>query len=348
MERRRPPARRPFHPPARYPTPRRFPSRRKMPPIWIWGVLIGGFLLLGISAFFLARTAIRDKSEHPLPTETSVADLVLSPTKVSTFPPTSMPAAPDIPTLQQFMHRLINETRKGAGLSEVIWDETAAVAGLRHAQEMAGFGYLSHWNLEGYGPDHRYSFAGGLDSVRENVFLYEHSPGAGPVSADEWKELIQKAHKMFMDSPGHRDNILAPEHTHLGIGIAYDPNAGRLAIAQEFVDRYVALQPLPRRASLGDTISIKGRLLANAESPFLVLAYEPTPQPMTLEALRKTGVYQSPAVVCKSSALLVNDNQFEGLISLNCNSQSGLYHIQVWVDVNGKRLLAADAIVEVR
>jgi len=247
------------------------------------------------------------------------------------------------------MLTLVNQDRRANGLSELAWDGTAASAGLRHAQEMARFGYMSHWNLDGYGPDYRYALVGGLDTVRENVYSYWHSPGGGPTSPEEWQELVHQAQQSLMESPGHRDNILIPEHTHVGIGIAYEPSNGWLAIAQELVDRYVRLQPLPHQVALGDTVAVVGRMESRASNPFLNLAYEPLPSPMTVTALKATGTYSSAAEIYDYVPLAVDDEgRFEQTIELNYEEQPGLYHVRVWVDTALGQVLAADVVVRVQ
>ncbi|MBN1139470.1 MAG: CAP domain-containing protein [Anaerolineae bacterium] len=245
------------------------------------------------------------------------------------------------------MLTLINEERRANGLAELTWDGAAA-AGLAHAQDMARPGYLSHWNTEGYGPDHRYTLAGGLDAIRENVYMYGHSAGAGPTTPDEWADLIQQAQRTLMESPGHRDNILASEHTHIGISIAYDADAGRLRIAQEFVDRYVTLQSIPGRASLGDSITISGRISPGGSAPWLNLAYGPFPEPMGVAELNTTGTYSSSAETYQALPFTVEaDGRFRQQIALDHGGQLGLYHIRIWVDVSGISVLASDVIVEV-
>ena len=247
------------------------------------------------------------------------------------------------------MLTLINEDRRANGLSELAWDSTAAKAGLRHAQEMARFGYLSHWDLEGHGPDYRYSLAGGLDSVRENVYMYEHSLGGGPTTADEWENLVQQAHQALMESPLHRDNVLAPEHTHAGIGIAYELGSGRLRIAQEFVDRYLRLYSLPRQVSQGSTVTVLGQLESNATSPLLSLAYEPFPEPMSVAELNETDTYESAAEVYDTVPILVDDKgRFGPSALLNYQGRSGLYHVRIWVDTPFGQVLAADTVIEAR
>ena len=247
------------------------------------------------------------------------------------------------------MLTLVNQDRQANGLALVAWDEAATAAGLAHAEEMAQFGYMSHWNLEGQGPDYRYTMAGGLDHVRENVHLYWHSPGAGPVSREAWETLIRQAQQSLMESPPHQDNILAPEHTDVGIGIAYNATTGHLGVAQEFVDHYVTLQPLPSRASLGEAIVIRGRLEAGAINPLINRAYEPFPAALTLAELRDTGTYESQAAIYEVVPLNVDaEGRFSQSVILDNRGQAGLYHVRVWVETKFEQVLAADVIVGVQ
>ncbi|HDQ71841.1 MAG TPA: CAP domain-containing protein [Chloroflexi bacterium] len=366
-DRRRPPSRRPSSAPSRRPArvpPRRTGAGRGRPtsallPWQTIALIAGGVLALAVLIFFAVR-ALTGTEESPTSTSTAAPLATWTPPQTSPAPTEALsstgtphPTAssfvpPDVPSLQQLMLILINEDRRVNGLVELAWDVTAASAGLAHAQDMAQLGYLSHWNTEGYGPQHRYSMAGGLDAVRENVYLYEHSPGGAPTTPDEWADLIRQAHQSLMDSPGHRDNILAPEHTHVGVGIAYHADTGRLRIAQEFVDRYVTLQPLPRRASLGDRITISGRIGPDGSDPLLNLAYEPFPEPMGVAELNATGTYSSSVEIYQSLPLAVEaDGRFGQQVALDHEGQFGLYHIRIWVDVDGASVLANDVIVEI-
>ncbi len=249
------------------------------------------------------------------------------------------------------MLRLINDDRRANGLSEVGLDVTATNVGVQHAQEMARFSYLSHWNLEGYGPDHRHSMAGGSNHVMENVYYFEHTPGYGPESVEEWEERIRVAQQSLMESPGHRANILRPEHTHVGIGIAYDASSGRFAIAQEFVDQYVALtSPAPeaRAASLDSPVTVSGKLSAGASAPLLVLVYEPFPTTMSVAELNETSTY-IPAESYDVIPLDVDDDgRFDTLVPLNHNDQPGLYHIKIQVDTEFGPVTAVDVVIRVQ
>lgn len=245
------------------------------------------------------------------------------------------------------MHRRINEDRRANGLNEVAWDETAALAGTQHAREMAQYGYLSHRNLDGLGPDYRYSAAGGMHYVMENVHATWHSPGGAPTSAAEWEQWVREAQASLMASDGHRANILAPEHTHVGIGIAYDPDTGHFTIAQKFVNQYVTVQPLLRTATLGQAINLTGWLNVGASNPVLNIAYEPQPDPLSLDALQPE-TYISPAETYDIPAVQVTeDRQFTANFTLDNEGQPGLYHIRLWVDTEFGQIQAMNLVIQV-
>lgn len=258
---------------------------------------------------------------------------------------------PDLVALTKKMLDLVNADRAANGLQPVAWDPIAAAAGQQHSEEMAQFGYMSHWNMDGYGPEYRYSRAGGLDYSQENVyrlvFTWQNGQGA-PI--EDWEKVVVDAETAWMNSPGHRKNILTPEHTHLGVGIAYNPLTGNVAMAQEFVNRYVAIEPLPRRAQPGDRIVLRGSLLPGSTNPLVNIAYEPFPSPMTLEQLNKTGSY-TPAAKNQSVPQVKTgaDGRFVSEFTIDKNAPPGLYHVLIWIDSARapEKVLAADAIVEV-
>jgi len=352
--------------PSRKPSPRHeFHSGRRSDsaPNWpLIGVLGGAGLLLIIAISIVAVKAFSASKPTPtIPpvtkTHTPVTVVEATPTistatllPIETVAPTAVPITvlPDIPSLQQLLFNLVNEDRKSNGLTEVSWEGIAAVTGTQHAQEMARYGYMSHWNLAGYGPDARYSIAGGLNSIYENISMYQHSSGAGPSSQNDWEELIKGIEKGWMESPGHRANILAPEHTHVGIGIAYEPSNGWLAITQEFVNQYITIQPLLQRVGLGSTINLSGRLGAKVSNPMLNLAYEPLPVAKKVVELMETGAYNSPAENFFSSSLVTDSGgRFEQEITLDNGGQPGLYHVRVWLDTEFGQVLATDIVIEV-
>ena len=293
------------------------------------------------------RGGTRDLTPTALPTDTLRPTLnTQQPTGQSVNPPGNVP---DLAALQRLMLDLVNADRATERLSPVQWDAFAAQVGQTHAEDMAANGYMSHWNLAGEGPDVRYGRAGGMDNVQENVYLYwyRHDDGS-PAPIEDWEVVMREAEATLMDSPGHRANIMAPEHTHVGIGIAYNAATGDVRIAQEFLNRYVALEPLPSQARVGDTLTVRGQLLPGASNPLINLAYEPFPQPMTVPEVEARSTYQSPAKFFSAVQSQADANgRFLAQVTLDADGQAGVYHVLIWVDVDDSAVQAVNVVLDV-
>ncbi len=286
-----------------------------------------------------------------------------SSTSMPTFPAynPSMPPTKYMPTsstvsssnfnlmeLQPYMLKLINKDRQSNGLKPVEWDELAAQVGLAHTQEMADNQYMSHWNLAGYGPDIRYSFASGTEWDQENVYSsWQRYDNGTPVPVTDWKKQIEDAQKALMNSPGHRANILNPDHTHVGVGLAYNPKTGEFRVAQEFINRFITINNLPVQAKPGSDIRINFRLLNGVTDPVVNLAYEPFPQPLSLDQLKATSSYSSPAQFVASFETTSEANG-DRLADIKIGDTPGLYHIQIWVTNSGRSPQAVDWVISVR
>jgi len=269
---------------------------------------------------------------------TAAATGVASPVAAASFDPVGLAAQ---------MLDLINRDRAAAGLAAVAWDEAAAGVAAAHVADMAAHDYFSHWNPDGLGPDHRYSAAGGQHAAMENLYAYvsAFADGRGAPIAD-WPAVIDAAQASLMASPGHRANILSPAHTHVGIGMAYDPDTGRLWLAQEFVNQYVTLAAsLPDAAAPGAAIRVAGAFgpaaLGNA---LLVLAYEPLPAPLSAAELAARSTYQSAAQSLDIRAIPLT---FDETITLPAGPP-GLYHLRLAVDTATGQAVVVDHVITVR
>jgi len=244
---------------------------------------------------------------------------------------------------------LINQSRTAEGLSLVAWDDAAAQVAQAHAEDMLTGPYFSHWNRAGYGPEHRAALDAGMtDAVFENIHAFWRTSNGQPAPIQDWPQRILDAHLGLMDSPGHRRNIMDPAHTHVGVGIAYRPDIGQLRLVQLFLNRYVELDPLPAELPIGAEEEISGRLLDGASDPLVNLAYEPLPQPLTLEQLNETGSYQSTAQFFSAPRTTAEGDRFRARAILDFDGQPGLYHVWVFVTVQGERVQAVSPIIVVR
>lgn len=103
--------------------------------------------------------------------------------------------------------RLVNVQRASNGLPALAWHEEAAQVAYEHDVDMDARNFFSHINPDGDSPLDRVVAAGisGFGSVGENIARGQSSP----------------AHVMsdWMNSTGHRANILNAGYTHLGVGV---------------------------------------------------------------------------------------------------------------------------------
>ncbi|WP_127530227.1 WG repeat-containing protein [Paenibacillus kobensis] len=104
---------------------------------------------------------------------------------------------------------LVNAFRVRYGLSALRWDGTAAGTARAHSEDMRDRGFFDHVNPDGKDPGNRMDAAGipyGLTG--ENI-------AAGQRDAIE-------AYQSWVNSKGHRDNMLYDGWTHLGVGVAFN------------------------------------------------------------------------------------------------------------------------------
>ena len=112
----------------------------------------------------------------------------------------------------------LNSERVAQGLSALRWDAALFKAARLHALRMADLNMLEHQLPSESNLEERLAEAGAHFSViAENIAV-----GANP----------QSIHQGWMDSPGHRKNILDPRLTSVGIAAVHGP--GGLFAVQDF------------------------------------------------------------------------------------------------------------------
>jgi hypothetical protein len=100
-----------------------------------------------------------------------------------------------------------NASRAEAGLDPLACDATLARAAFSHSEDMCVRRYFSHTSPEGTTPTDRAREAGSRRRmIGENIAVGYSSPA--------------EAHQGWMESDGHRRNILDGSYGHLGIGYA--------------------------------------------------------------------------------------------------------------------------------
>lgn len=169
-------------------------------------------------------TAIQTPAPEPTPAPTPTPEPAPTPTPAPTPEPTPAPAPTPTPTPEpaptptpvpapvsgltaneKLMLDLINQERAKAGVAPLQVDMRLVESARVKSQDMITNNYFSHTSpvygafsalIRRYAPDYTY--------LGENI--------AG-------NRKVEAAHTAFMNSEGHRKNILNPKYTHIGIGI---------------------------------------------------------------------------------------------------------------------------------
>ncbi|MDG6219174.1 MAG: CAP domain-containing protein [Candidatus Thermoplasmatota archaeon] len=143
----------------------------------------------------------------------------------------------DISRLETRIHSLINDARRDNGLSALSFDSRLADIARKHSQDMAEHDYFSHTNLAGEEPTDRAEKAGYpcrkdfgtyyMYGVAENIFqgylygtVYYTNGIVTDIDYYTLEEIAQDTVNGWMNSPGHRKNILTSTYDREGIGVA--------------------------------------------------------------------------------------------------------------------------------
>jgi uncharacterized protein YkwD len=150
-----------------------------------------------------------------------------------TTPPETPPKGPapeaDIATItahdaETRLLALVNRDRQAAGLAALVWDDHVADVARAHSDQMKQTATVAH-SLPGTGPvDQRIEAAG----IKTAVALENVARAYG----------IASGHEGFMNSPGHRANLMSSQVNRIGIGIAFaDGDFGRALYITEIFTR---------------------------------------------------------------------------------------------------------------
>lgn len=122
--------------------------------------------------------------------------------------------------------RLTNVARAQQGLEPLQYHAALTIAAVAHTQEMLDLDYFSHSSPTPgrKGPMERVALAGVHPRwVAENIFQ---------CSGYEPETVAQFALENWLESPGHRANLLSTKATHLGVGFV--EKNGTIAVTQVF------------------------------------------------------------------------------------------------------------------
>lgn len=196
-------------------------SARVAVPAAALAAVLGGL----VGALWVAEDPVPADVVTALPTPPEIralppaaaAPALTAPAAAEPSPPPEPAASPAeaVPAIEDRVFALANEARAAAGLAPLQrmgeldavargWSTTLATQG----RDLA------------HNPDYTAQIPGGWSAAAENVAWMGETR---VVPADDVAGTI---HQGWMDSAGHRENLLNPAYTQLGVGVAFSPEHG--------------------------------------------------------------------------------------------------------------------------
>lgn len=131
-----------------------------------------------------------------------------TPTPTPTPPPTPSPTPSQGSSSQEEVVRLTNVERQAGGCGALKNDPQLRSAAQGHSDDMATKNYFSHTSQDGRTMTDRIKASGfsPMSAWAENIAMGQRTPA----------EVV----KAWMNSTGHRQNIMNCAYTHIGVGVA--------------------------------------------------------------------------------------------------------------------------------
>lgn len=156
--------------------------------------------------------------------------------------------------IERLILKLVNENRRkegGGALKDLSWDDTLQSVARKHSDDMLVRHFFDHVNPDGLAHADRIALAHRqlVGLTGENIWMQS---GSSVAEAKKTAELIVKA---WMESPGHRENILRPEYTHLGVGVSI--TGSEIRATQNFaLVRALVDEPVPLAIRSGEVLHL--------------------------------------------------------------------------------------------
>ena len=160
------------------------------------------------------------RRRHLMPVIVAIAGLAATTTPAHAGSPSACqsshlaPDAENVRQVEQSVLCLLNAERTKRGLKRLKENDRLGRAADKHSKDMVGRGFFDHDSPGGTSPSDRIKDAGYLKgargwSVGENIAY-----GTGSYATP--REIVEG----WMESPGHKRNILHSAFTEIGVGVA--------------------------------------------------------------------------------------------------------------------------------
>nr|WP_246391966.1 CAP domain-containing protein [Halosimplex pelagicum] len=123
--------------------------------------------------------------------------------------------------IEHAIHDETNRRRVDHGLDRLTYSDHLSIIAARHSRDMAQRDFFAHANPDGDEPSDRYkTFGHDTRSSGENIALEHYDVLATP------EKVAQSVVDAWMNSQGHRENILRDHFTEEGIGVYLNHDGG--------------------------------------------------------------------------------------------------------------------------
>jgi uncharacterized protein YkwD len=240
------------------------------------------------AAEILEKRKSDDSNIVPSPPSNTQPEITPTTKPITPLEPTPLPDSNGAVDYRPYLLELINQDRKEHGLSAVeLGKNTAAQT---HAEELFENEFLGHWGLDGLKPYMRYTLSGGTGSEGENA-AGPNTPRKRGVSY--YKTLVEDSlreiQEGLMQSPGHRANILDPQHEEVNLGIACDDIS--CSVVQQFESNFIEFVQSPTIEN--GILKFNGGTLNGIGYYNSSVYYDPLPAPLNASQIRLTYCYDA-------------------------------------------------------
>jgi uncharacterized protein YkwD len=150
--------------------------------------------------------------------------------------------------LEKKIHNMINRERQKKGLPALSWDDSLHRIARQYSQDMVQRNFFSHHDPEGRTFCDRYKAAGfeckikagdticlGAENIAQDnlISASSYKDGTTFLSSNTEDKIAESVVKRWMNSKGHRGNILTPYFKRQGIGVALSED-GKVYITENF------------------------------------------------------------------------------------------------------------------
>ena len=214
--------------------------------------------------------------------------------------------------LEQAIFDLSNNERLRAGTHALIYDEQLALSARQHANEMAQLNYVSHES-----------------PVAENATLLQRVIQAGSAAQELGENVARfrdngnvadKVVQGWLNSPGHRKNLLHTHFTHMGIGVAQDDD-GLIYISQTLAYQPLVLQSSVVNSQVSDIYEATVEFSLKARNEVAILYGNKNTEPELLD----NGNYHQ-------TIILNSNNPIQIALGVRSHGEDFIFQDDGWLD----------------